>query len=76
MKSSSRWVCCHSDLSVSLSVNLSFLFGAGMIEYVGSGGKKASFDAMDDGQGGQQNKQHNSLNDRPFIMTKVPESVE
>ena len=39
-----------------------------MIEYVGSGGKNANFAAILPGHGGQQNKQHNSLNVRPFIF--------
>ena len=38
------------------------------IENVGSGGRKANLAAIRDGNGGQQNKQHNSLHDKPFIV--------
>jgi hypothetical protein len=42
-----------------------------MKEYVGSGGRKASFAAIREGQGGQQKRQHNSLNDKPFMSPVV-----
>ena len=37
-------------------------------EYVGSGGKNANLAAILDGHGGQQNKQHNSENDKPMPL--------
>jgi hypothetical protein len=40
---------------------------SGIKEYVGSGGKNASFAAIRDGHGGQQNRQQSSLNDRLFM---------
>ena len=42
---------------------------SGKREYVGSGGRKASLAAIRLGQGGQQNRQHSSLMDRPFIFS-------
>ncbi|KAG7258844.1 hypothetical protein CRUP_022944 [Coryphaenoides rupestris] len=42
--------------------------GSGRRAYVGSGGRKASLAAMRPGQGGQQNRQHSSLRERPFIF--------
>lgn len=42
--------------------------GSGRKAYVGSGGRKASLAAMRPGQGGQQNRQHSSLRERPFIL--------
>jgi hypothetical protein len=36
--------------------------------YVGAGGRKASLATIFDGHGGQQNKQHSSPIDRPFIF--------
>lgn len=36
---------------------------------VGSGGRKASLAAIRLGQGGQQNRQHSSLTERPFIVS-------
>ena len=38
--------------------------------YVGSGGRKASLEAMTDGHGGQQKRQHNSENESPFILAQ------
>jgi len=40
-----------------------------MNEYVGSGGRKASLAAIREGHGGQQNRQHSSLRESPFIFT-------
>lgn len=42
---------------------------SGRREQVGSGGRKASLAAIRLGQGGQQNRQHNSLTERPFIVS-------
>ena len=39
-----------------------------MTLYVGEGGKKASLATILDGHGGQQNRQHNSFIDKPFIF--------
>ena len=41
-------------------------------EYVASGGKKASFAAILDGHGGQQNRQHNSENESPIPLIVFP----
>ena len=38
---------------------------------MGSGGRKASFEAMTDGHGGQQKRQHSSENESPFIVDVV-----
>lgn len=50
--------------------------GSGRKAYVGSGGKNASLAAMRPGQGGQQNRQHSSLRERPFILHSAGEWQE
>lgn len=67
IQSSSRCVYCHSALSVKCRLYLVPASSA-VREYVGSGGRKANLAAIFDGHGGQQNKPHNSLNDRLFMM--------
>lgn len=58
---------CHSARSESEIEN--FEPSSSMNVYVGSGGRKASLSAILDGQGGQQNRQHNSLKLNPFIVS-------
>lgn len=66
-----------SPLALDLSPAVPAVPGAtgpsrsGRREYVGSGGRKASLAAIRLGKGGQQNRQHSSLTDRPFIIHSV-----
>lgn len=52
---------CHSARSNRQRLYFTFVSSIGVNLYVGSGGKNANFAAIRPGQGGQQNKQHNSL---------------
>lgn len=65
IQSNSFWPYCHSAFSVRWSPKLPS--PKSWNEYVGSGGRKANFAAILPGQGGQQNKQQISENERPFI---------
>ena len=49
---------------------MNFEPSSSMKVYVGSGGRNASLAAILDGQGGQQNKQQNSLKLNPFIVSR------
>lgn len=51
----------HSACSKNFIVNFVFDESSGFISYDGSGGRKANFEAIRCGHGGQQNKQHKSL---------------
>lgn len=66
IQSNSLCPYCHSALSVRCKLNLD-PDSSDIIEYVGSGGRKANLAAILEGHGGQQNKQHSSLKDNPFI---------
>lgn len=59
---------CQSARSSSVSANFVELASSAFKSYEHSGGKKASFEAILPGQGGQQNRQHNSLRLNPFMM--------
>lgn len=68
MLSSSRWLYCHSALSVRCKLYRDPV-SSDIRSYVFSGGRNASLAAIRDGHGGQQKRQQSSLNDNPFIVS-------
>ena len=72
----SRSEYCHSALSYRTSFCLLPVASSSSKEYVGSGGKNASLAAIFEGQGGQQNKQHNSENESPIPLIMIDTNNE
>lgn len=61
----------HSARSFNCNKNFVFVSSCGVNLYVGSGGRNANLAAIFEGQGGQQNKQHNSLKLKEKLMIQI-----